>query len=245
MRTLNDAGKLTALQARIFAPTRPAEELYDLATDPYETVNLADDPQYRETLAGLRADLAQWMIASRDLGLVPEPILEEMGARYGSKYAVLQAPENAGLVADLLATVDAGTRRDRRALDQALHSPQAAVRYWAAVWLGQMDAAGINASATLRACLDDPSPAVRVAAARALAGLGQRTEALEVLAHALDDANLVVGHYAIRALEEIGPDVRPLSAQIQAARQSPYDSTRRIADRLSKTLTAARKGQGG
>lgn len=45
---------------------RPAEELYDLATDPDEVVNLADDPAHAGTLAELRAQLAEWRIATHD-----------------------------------------------------------------------------------------------------------------------------------------------------------------------------------
>jgi arylsulfatase A-like enzyme len=245
MRALNDEGKLTELQARIFAPTRPAEELYDLKADAYETVNLAGDPKHQKVLAELRADLARWMIASRDLGLIPEPILEEMGARYGSKYAALRAPENAQLAPAILATIDAGVRQDRQALQQALGSAQAAVRYWAVVWLGQGGQDEASARATLMPYLEDSSPAVRVAAGRALVALGDRAGALEVLGRELDNPNLVVGHYAIRALEELGDLALPLLPKIQAARQNPYDSTRRIADRLSKTLLAARRAQRG
>ena len=115
-----EKGKLNELQARIFAPSRPTEELYDLKADPFETRNLAGDPDHQQIVGELRADLFEWMIANRDLGLIPEPILEEMGARYGSKYAVLRAPENADLVKTLLATIEAGARGDRDVLLKAL-----------------------------------------------------------------------------------------------------------------------------
>jgi arylsulfatase A-like enzyme len=58
---------------------RPAEELYDLSSDPYELHNLAGDKQYAETLAGLRADVAAWMAEQGDLGLKTE---EEVRARF-------------------------------------------------------------------------------------------------------------------------------------------------------------------
>jgi uncharacterized sulfatase len=51
---------------------RPAEELYDLKTDPYEQRNLAGDPKYAEQLAGLRADLKEWMRQNGDEGLATE-----------------------------------------------------------------------------------------------------------------------------------------------------------------------------
>lgn len=41
------------------------DELYDLATDPHETVNLVDDPEYARALATMRQLLADWM---RDTG---------------------------------------------------------------------------------------------------------------------------------------------------------------------------------
>ncbi len=39
---------------------RPKEELYDLRSDPYETNNLAANPDQTELLISLRKQLAQW-----------------------------------------------------------------------------------------------------------------------------------------------------------------------------------------
>jgi uncharacterized sulfatase len=39
----------------------PAEELYDLASDPYELQNLATDPRQAVRLSGFRSDLDTWM----------------------------------------------------------------------------------------------------------------------------------------------------------------------------------------
>lgn len=45
---------------------RPAEELYDLAVDPYELINVADKPDYAGAKQRLRADLDRWMIDTAD-----------------------------------------------------------------------------------------------------------------------------------------------------------------------------------
>jgi N-sulfoglucosamine sulfohydrolase len=45
---------------------RPTEELYDLAADPDEVINLASDTTHAAVLAGLRAQLAQWRTATHD-----------------------------------------------------------------------------------------------------------------------------------------------------------------------------------
>ncbi|MES2057041.1 MAG: sulfatase, partial [Pseudomonadota bacterium] len=45
---------------------RPAEELYDLRSDPDEVVNLVDLPAARKTLDQLRQRLTEWRRATRD-----------------------------------------------------------------------------------------------------------------------------------------------------------------------------------
>jgi uncharacterized sulfatase len=55
---------------------RPAEELYDLASDPHEQRNLAADREFAGQLVGLRAELDAWLKAQGDQQQVPvEPRL--------------------------------------------------------------------------------------------------------------------------------------------------------------------------
>lgn len=69
LRELHAAGQLNALQEEIlFAPTRAPEELYEVQADPFETRNLAADPQFLSTLEALRARLDRWMRETRDPG---------------------------------------------------------------------------------------------------------------------------------------------------------------------------------
>jgi hypothetical protein len=76
---LNAEGKLNPTQAAFFAPTKPAEELYDTEDDPDEVYNLAADPRYRAKLEELRAALDRWLVATGDLGAVPERELIRRG----------------------------------------------------------------------------------------------------------------------------------------------------------------------
>ena len=72
LRAAEAAGQLNDVQQLLFAKTRPPEELYDLAADPWEVKNLAADPAHAKTLLELRAKLDQWIEKTNDQGRFPE-----------------------------------------------------------------------------------------------------------------------------------------------------------------------------
>ena len=80
-------GKMTAEQAQFWSQERPAEELYDLQSDPHEIHNLADNPQYSDVLEKLRAVLENWMKETDDQGQYPESVegLRFMYERHGER----------------------------------------------------------------------------------------------------------------------------------------------------------------
>jgi N-sulfoglucosamine sulfohydrolase len=51
---------------------RPKEELYDLAKDPDELKNVADDPAYADIRTELRSRLLKWQMATKDPWLIKE-----------------------------------------------------------------------------------------------------------------------------------------------------------------------------
>jgi arylsulfatase A-like enzyme len=69
---LNSKGLLNANQARWFAPTKPAEELYDTKTDPWEFKNLIGNPLYEVKLRELRNAHENWVLTYGDLGALVE-----------------------------------------------------------------------------------------------------------------------------------------------------------------------------
>jgi arylsulfatase A-like enzyme len=69
LRELHAAGSLPELAENLlFAPARPAEELYEWKTDRWQHLNLAGDPAHAETKRALSARLDQWIAESRDPG---------------------------------------------------------------------------------------------------------------------------------------------------------------------------------
>lgn len=73
LRKAGAAGLLDPVQARLLAPTRPPEELYDLEKDPFELDNLADSKPHRKWLLTMRDCLKQWEESTGDRGRQPEP----------------------------------------------------------------------------------------------------------------------------------------------------------------------------
>ncbi|MEZ5278428.1 MAG: sulfatase-like hydrolase/transferase [Opitutaceae bacterium] len=231
MREMDRSGQFTELQGRIFNPVRPVEELYDLQVDPHETVNLADDEEFAGTLQAFRGELYAWMEESGDLGLIPEPILEDLGRDYGNKAFILGARENQDLVSQLIDVIEDGEKGRRDELLTALESPRPSVCYWAATWLGLVG--NVDCVDELKARVTDPDPTVRIAVALALHQLGEAVDAAELLAEEIRNYNLLVGLYAIRALESMGEAAQPAHSAIIEARSHPYEYVRRIANRLS------------
>ena len=86
LRQWHQAGKLDAVQELLFRQQRPAEELYDLRSDPHEIHNLADDPQHAATLQAMRQRLEAWMEHTDDQGRT-----SESPAMYDSDMAVYLA----------------------------------------------------------------------------------------------------------------------------------------------------------
>lgn len=75
MRRLHAEGKLDPVQEVLMAPHRPAEELYDLETDPHEIRNLAGStqPELQTVRHRLSRVLDQWIVDTNDQGRIPEP----------------------------------------------------------------------------------------------------------------------------------------------------------------------------
>ena len=62
---LGDSDTFAAERVKMYQQ-RPAQELYDLRTDPYELSNLAGDPAHEELIKDLSARLKEWMTQQGD-----------------------------------------------------------------------------------------------------------------------------------------------------------------------------------
>lgn len=69
MNSLYGKGMLKAEQLPFMAATKPAIELYDMENDPYELINLADDPAFLSVKEEMLGELKAWREFVRDEGV--------------------------------------------------------------------------------------------------------------------------------------------------------------------------------
>jgi len=129
------AGELDALQQSLFVPREP-EFLFDLKADPWETVNLANDPAHQKQLKKMRRQLNAEMRAARDVLFLPEyevELLSKETTAYEYRLDDEKYPFDKIYDAALLSGFrGAAVTKKQVAL---LKSPHRVVRYWATMGL--------------------------------------------------------------------------------------------------------------
>ncbi len=128
-------GKLDPLQKSLFEE-RPAEFLFDIENDRWETKNLAGDPAYQTVLLKMREFLKTEVLESRDVMFLPE---YEIGllADTATAYEFRSDEQDYHLSAIYEAASLSGFREKEIAEKQIklLADPEKIVRYWAIIGL--------------------------------------------------------------------------------------------------------------
>lgn len=241
---LFQSGALNPIQRAYWEPREP-EELYDLEADPFETVNLANSPAHRTTLARLRRALREHTLECGDLGLLPEAEMIRRAADRAPGDLLEASPRS--LTRRWLAAAETSARRetaDLPRLDRLARHRDGGVRYWAAQGYLVRGAEAVSAGReTLRRLVDDESPSVRVAAAQALATHGHpadRVVALDALMASADVRrnDYLVSVAALNALDPLVARLTPVQRERLAAlpRRAPPEVSGRMNDYLQRLL---------
>jgi len=230
MRGLYEDGKLSELQSQFYQPTRPPEELYDVENDPFEINNLANDPNYQGKLKEMRNALYSWMKETNDPGLIPEPILEDLGKKYGNKFKAMKQPELSDINQRLVEVIEAGENENISFLEEKLDSECPSERYWAATWLGVNKVKSVQNK--IENLTRDENATVRVAANLALYKINPDYNPIPALAEEVSNDNLIVGMYAINAIEQTGIRNDEVKSIAEKAANSEYEFTQRFGNYL-------------
>ncbi|MBD3674198.1 MAG: sulfatase-like hydrolase/transferase [Planctomycetaceae bacterium] len=214
IRRVQANGTASSGVAQFLVPEKPTEELYDTQNDPHEMHNLAQDPKYKKILERLREEHLNWVLETRDLGLVPEAEIQAREKELGSAWAILNESDNATKFMEqlrLAASTSLGGPDIVGVMTVLLKSPESTYRYWAAIGLGNVGEHALSAEPQLvRLALNDDSESVRIAAARALCRMNRPAEALPVLIEVLDNGTQWARVHAANVLDEIDEQARPV-----------------------------------
>jgi arylsulfatase A-like enzyme len=169
-KELYEQGELNEFQRQFFEP-RQAEALYDLASDPHETNNLAGDPAYTDVLEDMRGRLRQRIRSMPDLGLFPESYLIEHAVQdpltFGQK--------NTTRITHLLNIADLSLlpfEEARAELKKALEADDPWERYWGLVAASAFGKQAMEFVSYARELASDVSLPVRIRASEFLGVLG-------------------------------------------------------------------------
>jgi hypothetical protein len=206
--------------------------LYDLEKDPFEINNLAADPKFQSELTGMRSVLYHWMAETNDPGLIPEPYLEELGKRYGNKYTAMKQPEYADIQKRLIHIIESGEKQNNTVLTDALKSKEPSERYWAVTWLGVNKVK--SARKSVEALTKDKDASVRIAANLSLYKIDSGYNPIPALSKEVNHSNLIVGMYAMNAVEQTGIRNKEVLAIAETAFKSKYEFTMRFGKYLMK-----------
>jgi len=214
IRKAQQAGTASPEVAQFLVSEKPTEELYDTHNDPHEMHNLANDPAYKEILERLREEHLNWVLETRDLGLVPEAEIQAREKELGSAWAILNERDDAQKFMEqlrLAASTSLAGADVVGPLTVLLKSPESTFRYWAAIGLGNAGEASLQAEPQLvQMAHNDDSESVRIAAARALCRMDRPEEGLRALIDILDNGSQWARVHAANVLDEADEQARPV-----------------------------------
>lgn len=160
------------------------QELYDSVNDPHMIRNVIDDPQYVDVVKTMRKRLHDWMLETRDLGMLEETETLQRAKSHDSHWDLGQSLKN---YKRILETADLMVQ-GKAAVPQLLarvKDPDSAVRFWAVLGLVVLQSDDAKVVAALQAAVKDKSVSVGITAADGLFNLGRYEDGLPAIIAAL------------------------------------------------------------
>jgi len=218
-------GKLEGHQVEYAQRFKPVEQLYDSKTDPHMVRNVAGDPIYAKVLEKMRRRLDDWMVETRDLGILEEAEVHKRAIGKSAHWEVGQSLNNYERILET-ANLQLKGQEAVAELKARCKDSDPAIRFWAVLGLAVITqsadpetVAGIVP--TLKEALQDDSVSVRLTAAEGLCNLGHYADAVEVLSKALVGSSISAQVRAACILDTQPPEasgsLQPALEPLQAA----------------------------
>lgn len=194
-------GKLNPLQKSLFEE-RPAEFLFDIENDIWETHNLAMDPDSRNILEKMRNRMKEEVLNSRDVMFLPEYEIARLSDTT-TAYEFRLNKEDYPLE-DIYEVASLSGFRGKEVTERqikALESPQKFVRYWAMLGLRSQSADDLKPySETILKMMNDEYPPVAVTSSAIAWEITGNKAAMEKLKAFCADRDLRISLMAINYL---------------------------------------------
>jgi hypothetical protein len=202
LRRLKAETVMTPAQQSMWLPHRAPEELYDLEKDPDEINNLASDPQFKSILNTMRSELKNWMVKTKDTGMIPEGYLLEQCTDLTAYEVSLSESffpvERIISANDILLENSMNTEK----LVELLSDEEMLIRYWAIVSLQSDKNPSDIVVLALNNALSDSSIYVQLAASEALCALNHcNTNAQQLILGGLQSDEKIIALMASRIFE--------------------------------------------
>jgi len=258
LRKAKTAGTLPAKATWFARVVRPTMELYDITADRDEVENLADTEHHADDVERLGKVLHDWMLETRDTGMIPEPILRQEAKAAGSEWAVFHPGNGHEAESDeryrslLLAARNSANQPMDTPWTEWLESTDSAFRYWTVHGMG-WEAVGAGPfpadfiAGSFKPVLGDSNATVRISAAWWLLELGtdDAKPALDVLARETKSDDPNVRQQALVAIDQLGDKGKPLWNDVAAieihGKHKADEYSRRAIERIRKRFTESRE----
>jgi arylsulfatase A-like enzyme len=171
-----ETGKCNNIQSQFFQP-KSSVELFDTESDPWHVSNIANKTNYQKILTQLSNELDRWMIETRDVGLIPEPMFHELvgeGKKYGTIYEYAQSKDYpVEKILNVAKNASLGDKNKIKDYKNYLIDSNPIIRFWGtyAAFLTEQIRPDIQ-SLLKEIILNDRFAANRILAAQALAVCG-------------------------------------------------------------------------
>lgn len=176
------AGRTTPVQSEFFLP-QPSEELYDTQADPYEIKNLVGLPAYDDKLRLMRQQLDTKLLAARDAGFIPEPMLAVIDQDSSTTiYDFCQS--SAYQLDEIMVLASKAAQKDPGMISelvQNLKHNDPIIRYWSILGLRVLGKEAKPALKDIETALEDSEASVRINAMITLGNTGQLNKAVALL----------------------------------------------------------------
>lgn len=193
-----DEGKTNAVQAQFYLP-KPVEQFFNTDADPWQVDNLVEAQEYQKAITKLSKQLDRWMVETRDLGLIPEPMFHEFAGEnrdFPTLYEFAQSKEYP--IRKILQAAKAASAPGSENLSQLvtyLQDPNPIIRFWGAYGIFLRKEQGNSLQNHLKKMThEDELAANRIMAAQALGVGGDPNTAFKAI---MREANATDNGYVL------------------------------------------------